>query len=132
MLDVDFPSLRLDDVFDYIIGKIKHGDSGEITLYTKSRNQIFNDDVPWKLVCDVPDSVVAYTWFNEYIYLFSARNAPRYKVVRTPLRNPDFNSAEVVFHPSDLVYRNATRTSDRLYFSALDGGYNRLIEYDPA
>lgn len=132
MLDVDFPSLRLDDVFDYIIGKIKHGDSGEITLYTKSRNQIFNDDVPWKLVCDVPDSVVAYTWFNEYIYLFSARNAPRYKVVRTPLRNPDFNSAEVVFPPSDLVYRNATRTSDRLYFSALDGGYNRLIEYDPA
>ena len=131
MLDVDFPSINLDNVGDYIIGKVKHGDSGELTIYTVGREQIFDENVPWKLVCDVPDSVVAYTWFDEYIYLFSARDAPRYKVLRTPLKKPDYNNAEVVFGPSDLVYRYATRTKDRLYFSALDGGYNRLIEYNP-
>ena len=131
MLDVDFPSINVDDTGDYIIGKIKHGDSGEITIYAVGREQIFDKDVPWKLVCDVPDSVVAYTRFDDHIYLFTARNAPRYKVIRTSLKNPDFNSAEVVFPPSELVYRYANRTKDRLYFSALDGGYNRLIEYDP-
>lgn len=132
MLDVDFPSINVDDAGDYIIGKIKHGDSGEITIYTVGREQIFDKDVPWKFVCDVADSVVSYTWFDEHIYLFSAKNSPRYKVVRTPLKNPDFNTAEVVFPPSELVYRYASRTKDRLYFSALDGGYNRIIEYDPA
>ena len=85
MLDVDFPSINVDDTGDYIIGKIKHGDSGEITIYTVGREHIFDKDVPWKLVCDVPDSVVAYTWFDEHIYLFSARNAPRYKVIRLSL-----------------------------------------------
>ena len=132
MLDVDFPSINVDESGNYIIGKIKHGDSGEITVYTVRREQIFDKDVPWKLVCDVEDSVVDYTWFDEHIYLFSAKSSPRYKVVRTPLKNPDINTAEVIFHPSELVYRYANRTKDRLYFSVLDGGYNRLIEYDPA
>ena len=131
MLDVDFPSINMAEPSDYIIGKIKHGDSGELTLYAVDRERIFDKDVPWKMVCDVPDSVVSYTWFDDYIYLFTARNAPRYKVVRTPLKQPSFMNAEVVFPPSELVYRYASRSKDRLYFSMLDGGYSRLIEYDP-
>ena len=131
MLDVDFPSIRVWENSNYIIGKIKHGDSSELTLYTTLKDQIFENQVNWKMVCDVPDSVVSFTQFGEDIYLFSAYKAPRYKVVRTKMDQPDFTNAEVIFPPAELVYRYASRTKDRLYFSALDGGYNRLIEYDP-
>ena len=131
MLDVDFPSIRVWESSKYIIGKIKHGDSSELTLYTVPKDEIFDNKINWKIVCDVPDSVVSFTQFEEDIYLFSAYKAPRYKVVRTKMDEPDFSKAEVIFPPSEMVYRYASRSKDRLFFSALDGGYSRLIEYDP-
>ena len=125
--DEDFPSLVLATGTPYAIGKIKHGDSNPLTLYAAplagraDLSKRAGQASPWKMVCDVADSVTDFTVHGDYIYLMSAKGAPRFKIVRTPLSAPDFAHAEPVVAPSDRVVDGLTAAKDALYIQFRSG-----------
>jgi len=125
--DEDFPSLVLATGTPYAIGKIKHGDSNPLTLYAaplaagSDLSKRAGAAAPWKMVCDVADSVTDFTVHGDHIYLMSAKGAPRFKIVRTPLAAPDFAHAETVVAPSDRVIDGLTATQDALYIQFRSG-----------
>ena len=131
LTETDFPSINLSPVNPYIVGKVNHGDNREISLFTVHKDRIFDDRIPWQKICNESDSVETYSRRNEDIYLVTSKNAPRYKIIKTRLDTPELSSAETVFEPSNLVYRYISQSRDRLYITAMDGGYNRIIEFDP-
>lgn len=131
LTDTDFPSISLSPVNDFIVGKVKHGDNREISLYATHINRIFDDNIPWQQICSESDSVETYSRRGKDIYLVTSNNAPRYKIVKTRMDKPDFPQAKTVFEPSELVYRYISQSRNKMYISAMDGGYNRLIEFDP-
>ncbi|MCH7938672.1 MAG: S9 family peptidase [Candidatus Marinimicrobia bacterium] len=127
MLDVDFPSINLPPGSKYAIGKIKHGDSNPVTLYSTLVSNLTRDKVPWRFICDASDEVVDYAVKGKTIYLLTSSSAPRYKVVKTSLARPNFDKAKVVVPESEMVVEYITSARDALYAGVIDGGFNRIL-----
>ena len=130
--EVDFPSIFIPANSEYAVAKIKHGDSNELTIYTAPSETLLKDSIPWVKVCDVKDEVTGFAVHSNNIYLKTAKDAPRFKVVCTSLSDPDFSEAKVVIKKSDQVVDNIVAAKDALYAVMNDGGINRIVrlEYD--
>jgi prolyl oligopeptidase len=59
--------------------------------------------------------------------LLTHKNAPRYKIVKTSLKNPDFSSAELVMAESDQIIEIMVAAQDALYVLTSDNGINKVI-----
>jgi prolyl oligopeptidase len=132
MTEDDFPSIVLPSGSDYAIGQIKHGDANQLTLYAAPHASLATSDTPWKLVCDVPDSVTGFAVHGEWIYMVTSRDAPRSRIVRAPLASPSYATAEEVIPAGRIVLRNLYPAKDALYVSALDAGMSKILRVDYA
>jgi len=130
MSEADFPSVVLPHGSDHVVGQIKHGDANQLTLYAAPLSTIATSNTPWKLVCDVADSVTDFAIHGEKMYLSTSRNASRFRVVRTDLNSPQFVSATEVVPPMKAVVRGITAAKDALYVSTLSAGMNQLVRLD--
>ncbi len=129
--EIDFPSIYIPSNSKYAIAKIKHGDANEIAIYTVPIISLLEKDIPWENVCGFDDEVHSYAVHGNNVYLRTAKNAPRFKVVKTSIAKPDFSKAEVVIQRSDLVVDRIYSAKDALYIELIDGGFNRIarLEY---
>ena len=118
----DFPAVILPAGSRYAIAQIKHGDSGELTLYAAPVHGLSNPAISWKTVCDVSDEVESFAVHGDDIYLLTASSAPTYKVVCTPLANPDFATAVTIVPTGAAVTQNIEAARDALYVNFLDRG----------
>ncbi len=130
MLDVDFPSIYIPPGSKYAVGKIKHGDTNEITLYTTLIKNLKKSRISWKKICDASHIVEDYAVYGETIYLLTAKDTPRYKVVKTSLAKPSFSRAKVVIPESEMVIEYIAATKDALYAGVMDGGFNRIVRIE--
>ena len=128
MTETDFPSLVLTSGSRYVIGKIKHGDANELTLYAAPVESLSGaaGDIAWKRICDIEDEVNEFAVHGSDVYLMTASNAPRFKVLRTNLAAPSFARAEEVVPPSRAVIQSLAVARDGLYVDLLDGGLGRV------
>ena len=128
MADADFPSVIVTPGSEYAVGKIKHGDANEVTLYAAPVKALGGTaPIPWKKVCDVEHEVKDFAVHGGDVYLVSAAGAPRYKVVRTSLAAPGFSSAMVVMPPGEQVIETLAAAKDALYVERIEDGLNRLV-----
>jgi prolyl oligopeptidase len=122
MTETDFPSLVLTTGSRYAVGKIKHGDTPELTLYAAPLDSLGKPEVFWKKVCDAKDEVKEFAVHGDDVYLMSSAGSPRYRVIRTPLASPDFARAATVVPEGEAVIEGVSIAKDALYVSLLDGG----------
>jgi prolyl oligopeptidase len=122
MTDEDFPAVILPEGSQFAIGQIKHGDSGELTLYAAPKEGLLTKPLAWKKVCDVQDEVEQFAVHGDDIFLLTAHRAPSYKIVRTSLMNPDFATAITVVPPGKASAKNLLVARDALYVNFLDRG----------
>jgi len=129
--EIDFPSIYISENSEYAIAKIKHGDANEIAIYTAPINSLLEKDIPWEKVCSFEDEVHSYAVHENTIYLRTAKNAPRFKLVKSSLVKPDFSKAELVIQSGNLVVDRVYSAKDALYIGLIDGGFNRIarLEY---
>ena len=134
MSEGDFPSVILTPGSDWAVGKIKHGDANDLTLYVAAAETLGTKELLWTKVCDVEDEVKGFAVQGDYIYLLSAAKAPRYKVLRTSLEKPDVGAAAVVVPQSASVIESIAAARDGLYLSVLEAGLNRVerVPFDDA
>jgi len=128
--DVDFPSMYLSANSDQAVVKIKHGDSNELTLYTAPMKTLLEQNIPWKKICDVQDEVTGYTVHGNNVFLKSAKNAPRFKVLKTSLIQPDITGAKTVVPEGEFVIDYVAASSTALYTGVVDGGFERILRLD--
>jgi prolyl oligopeptidase len=124
---VDFPSLYISAGSDFAILKIKHGDSNELTLFTAPIKSLLLRAIPWKKICDVEEGVTGYDVHGEDIFLKTYQNAPRFKVVKTSLRKPDFKTAKVIVPASKNVVQSINTARDAVYVTILDAGFRKIM-----
>lgn len=129
---MDFPSVSVFPNSNYVVGQIHHGDSQELTLYTARLDAMAQKPVPWVKICDAKDGVNSFQVKGDFVYLVTASNAPRYKVVRTPLAKPDFASAEVVLPESNLIPTSVEVSKEHLFINTTRDGTPVVMEVDPA
>lgn len=127
LLTTDFPSIVITPGSDYAVLKVKHGDNNEISLYSAPRQSLLDGDIPWQPVCVEADLVKDFAVVGADIYLLSAQNAPRFKLLKTPLAEPSFASAEEVISASDLVLDQLAAARDALYVEVKEDGVNKVM-----
>ncbi|HYE18689.1 MAG TPA: prolyl oligopeptidase family serine peptidase [Tepidisphaeraceae bacterium] len=126
--DTDFPSVVCPLASDWIIGKVKHGDTNELTLYAAPRAALAKaEPIPWTKVCGPADEVHDFAVRGDEIFLLAMRNAPRGRVLRVALTAPSLTTAPEVIAPGQRVLRSLSVARDALYVNALDGGPARVI-----
>ncbi len=81
----------------------------------------------WIEVCDAADEVRSFTAHGAELYLLTSKNAPRFKIIKTSLSNPDLANANTVLAESDAIVRSIFAANDALYAIATNNGIGKLI-----
>ncbi len=100
---------------DYLFAVILHGTQMEIDLYVATLDSFDRGAPEWKKVCDNSDQVLIFEVHGEDLYLMTHKNAPRYKIIKTSLKNPDLANAELILGQSDTTISNIFAAIDALY-----------------
>lgn len=124
MGEMDFPAIVVPIGSQWAIGQVKHGDETDLSLYAT----IMDSPRPkWTKICDRDDQVTSYAVRGNDIYLLTAKDAPRFKVVRTSLDKPDMATAETIVPPGEYVVRSLSVAQDALYVDILSGVASKVL-----
>ena len=109
----------------YLLALVRNGDGGEIAHYVR------NPDGDWKQVTEFKDEAQeAALGPDGYLYLLSRRDAPRGKILRLSLADPDLLKAETIVPQRSGAIESFLPTQDLLYLVELDGGPSKLCVFD--
>jgi prolyl oligopeptidase len=126
MAEMDFPAIVLTSGSSWAIGQVKHGDETDLTLYAAPLAALGTDHITWMNICDRSQQVTDFAVKGDDIYLLTAENAPRYKIVCTSLAKPDFTTAATILAAGDYVVRALAVAKDALYVQRLEGVVSKL------
>ena len=90
--------------------------------------------IPWKPLFTPKDDVYDFVTTKQDIYMYTPRNAPRFKVLKTSLDQPDLASAETVIpEPPGATLTSLALTSKGLFYTLSFNGVREELyhlEYD--
>ncbi len=110
-----------------VLAIVHRGVQREIALYRATRDAVLGGKAIWLKVLDASASVHEVTVGGRWLYLRSAKDAPRFKVLRTRLDNPDLASATVVVPEGREVVSDIAGARDALYVTRRDGALKHLL-----
>jgi prolyl oligopeptidase len=129
-LGKDFPriaeiSLKSSEHGAYILATVANGDGGESAHY------LLGTDGKWVQVARFSDQVVSgYFGLDSCLYLLSHQNAPKGKVLKVPVAEPDLSKAKTIISNTDFSIKELLPVGERLYVAGLNGGPSVLRVYD--
>jgi prolyl oligopeptidase len=129
--EIEFPGVYTTLGAQYVTAGLFAGVQNEITLYAARLDALLAGRPEWKRVCTPADRVTGWAQRGDSLYLLTYMNAPRYRVIKVPARNPILSRAELIVAQSDRVISSISAASDAIYVSDLDGGVGRVRRVAP-
>ncbi len=129
---MDFPAVVVTAGSQWAVGQIKHGDETDISLYVASLASLGSASCTWTKVCGQDDLVTDFAVHGDDIFLLTAYQAPRFKVVRTSLATPNLSEAKTIVPSGTRVVNSLAAASDALYVGCLEGVPRKIlrVRYD--
>lgn len=127
LLETDFPSVVITPGSSYAVLKVKHGDNNEISIFSAPVETLLTGAVPWVQIARESDLVADFAVVADTIYLITAKDAPRFKLVKTTLTAPNFNEAREIIPAGDLVVEGIAAAADAIYLSVKQDGVNKVM-----
>ncbi len=124
----DIPVVNLSNDFQYVFGFLSTVQN-EITAYYAPASELLNATIAWKPLLKPGDEVTDFSVEGNTIYLLSHKNAPKYKVLVTDLRNPDIAKATEVLAQGTNTIQGLSRCKDYLFATTSDGINSFLHQY---
>jgi len=112
---------------DHAVLKVKHGDNNEISLFTAPLNSLHSGAIAWVKICAESDLVTDFAVDGNDIYLITATEAPRFKLIATSLASPNLATAREVIGAGERVIEGVAAAADALYVSAKQDGINQIL-----
>jgi len=128
-LGKDFPriaEIKLEASRDgkFILATVANGDGGDFAHY------LLGPDGSWKQITQFSDQIkAAHLGRDSALYLLSRADAPRGKILRLPLDNPELANATVIVPPGDPVIQFMEPTASALYVGDLLGGPSQIRRF---
>ena len=128
-LGKDFPriaEIKLEASRDgkFILATVANGDGGDFAHY------LLRPDGSWKQITQFNDQIkAARLGRDNALFLLSRADAPRGKILRLPLDNPELANATVIVPPSDPVIQFMEPTASALYVGDLLGGPSQIRRF---
>jgi prolyl oligopeptidase len=128
-LGKDFPriaEIKLEAARDgkYLLATVANGDGGDFAHY------LLGPGGKWKQITQFSDQIkVVRLGRADALYLLSRAGAPRGKILRLPLDNPELATATTIVPTGDAVIQFMEPTGDALYVGDLLGGPSQLRRF---
>lgn len=133
----DIPAVLTTRGSTWALGVIQHGTKTDVTLYAVPLDSMGTSGAPWHEVVGLQDDVVGFVDVDnapngiavrgDELYMLSHKGAPRYRLLRISLRDPDMAHAVTVLPQSDVVLKRVFAAQDALYVQELDGVVGRIL-----
>jgi prolyl oligopeptidase len=111
----------------HLVAMVINGTQREWRIYTAPLAAFAGAKTPWIPVADTADAVTDFAVSGDSIYLLTHKDAPRFKVLRTSLAQPDIAKAEVVVPPAEAVITGLAAAKDALYLRRMNGAASDLL-----
>jgi prolyl oligopeptidase len=129
----EFPTASIDESYpDYLIGYVATVQN-ELRIFYAPTSEMRDQKVKWNVLCQPSDNLVRGVAFHgDYVYAITHAGAPKYKVVRTSVKHPDWAHAETVVPEAADSVQSITKSRHYLMVVYSNGVVGRLVKYDLA
>ncbi len=110
---------------------VYHGVDNNRSLYLANREGVLAGKPKWRKVFDQSAQVADVALVGSWAYLRSAKDAPRYKVLRVKLPEADLSRAETIVAPSGDVVTAIAAAAEGLYMTRREGAAKKLFRIAP-
>jgi prolyl oligopeptidase len=117
---------------DYIIGSVGTVQR-EMRIFYAPISELEHKKIKWDVLCKLSDNLVrGWAFYGDYVYAVTHTGAPKYKLVRTSAKHPDWENAETVIGEGADSIQSITKSKNYLLVVYSNGVVCRLVKYDPA
>jgi prolyl oligopeptidase len=103
----------------------------EMRLFYAPTAELNKGKVNWKVMCTPADNLVRGILFEgDHVYAVTHDRAPRYRLVRTSVKHPDWSRAEAVIPEAADSIQYIARSKHYLFVVYSDGILTRILKYD--
>jgi prolyl oligopeptidase len=115
----------------YIIGSLDTVQT-EMRVYYAPVSELKHDKIKWNVLCQRSDNLVdrGLEFDGDYVYAVTDADAPRYKLVRTSVKHPDWQHTETVVPETADTIQSIRKSRHYLIVTYSDGVANHLVKYD--
>lgn len=127
----DLPLIYYDENADYLFGYPVTVDN-RLKVFIAPGDALGNENIDWKPLFTLEDEIYNFGVTQDEIYLYTPKNAPNFKILKTSIKNPDIENAEVIVpEDSDAKIESFTLTSNGLIYTTLKYGVEQELYYLP-
>jgi prolyl oligopeptidase len=129
----EIPNASVDESYpDYIVGSAGTVQS-EMRIFYAPISELKHTKIKWDVLCQRSDNLVrGFAFDRDHVYAVTHAGAPRYKVVRTNVKHPDWEHAETAIPEAADPIRSITKSRHYLLIVYSNGVVGRLVKYDLA
>lgn len=130
----EIPAASIDESYpNYIIGDVGTVQN-EMRVYYAPASELRHDKITWNVLCQRSDNLLdrGLEFDGDYVYAVTDAGAPKYKVVRTSVKHPDWAHAETVIPEATDSIESIRKSRHYLIITYSTGVANRLVKYDLA
>jgi prolyl oligopeptidase len=127
-----FAVLGVSPESSYVGGVFVNGVDRFVTVYSAPKSTLSNPaTIPWRLVIRPEDKVVNAAFHGTTVYALTAKDAPRFKVVKFDIAGTLANATDVI-PAGTRVIDDVANASDALYVLSREDGLGRItrVGYD--
>jgi prolyl oligopeptidase len=127
----EMPQASVDESYpNYLLGSVGTVQS-EMRLFYAPVSELKNKKIKWEVLCQQSDNLVRGIAFDgDYVYAVTHTDAPKYKLVRTSVKHPDWEHAETVIPEGTDSIQNIAKSKHYLLIVYSNGVVGRLVKYD--
>ena len=129
----EFPNASIDESYpDYLIGFVGTVQN-EMRVFYAPVSAMKTRKIKWDVLCQQSDNLVrGMVLDRDYVYAITHAGAPKYKVVRTRVKHPDWANAETVIPEAGDSIQSITKSKHYILVVYSNGVVGRLVRYDLA
>jgi prolyl oligopeptidase len=126
----EMPSVGIDETNpDYLVGSVGTVQQ-EMRVYYAPIGDLQKSKVKWTSICQTSDNLVrGLALHKDSVFAVTHAGAPRYKLVRTSLRAPDWAHAETVVPEAKDSIQYTVRSQNFLFLVYSNGIVGRIVKY---
>lgn len=127
--DEEIPILGYDPDSDMLFF-IPYSVNPNMKLFIAKGADLNKNKITWKMLSDRKDEIKNFVFSNKDIYFYTSLNAPKFKVVKTSISNPNLQTATIVIPEDNEANLNpVTITKDGIFYTKTKNGIESTLYF---
>ena len=118
-----------EDFSNYVFAQVATVQKETRAFYAPA-SELHDAKVKWKVLCTAADNITDFNANGNYVYGLTHTNAPRYKLVRTSIENPDWSHAQTVLPEAEDTLQSIAKSRHFLFAVYSNGVVDRIVKYE--